>query len=351
MVAGLLAVLAAWTPGAGATPVPRDEQTSESAATATETRYRRGLDFLDQDRWDEAAEAFAPLARGEGPLADAALYWRAYALHQASRGEEASAVLGELFRRFPDGPWVDDGRSLQAEIALAADSRPSEAGPEDPDTALLRALSSLLFTNPERVTERLIAYLEDGPATEHAKRALAILWQCETPEARAAVLRYARGEEGPELRRLAVRILGSHGEADTLLELFEAARTRDAMEELLIAFSSTRQPGPFARVAGDRSQPMSIRRQAAQRLANHRGMDAEAQESAIESLYDAAPEIEIRATLVKGLVARGEDLTLIRIARRETDPTLRRLALTGLVEIGTPAANEFLKTIEPGGTP
>jgi hypothetical protein len=165
------------------------------------------------------------------------------------------------------------------------------------------------------------------------------------------VLRHARGEEGPELRRRAVLLLGSHGEADTLLELFEAARTPDAMRDLLIAFSATRQPGPFARVAGDRSQPMSIRRQAAQQLANHRGMNAAAQESAIESLYDAAPETEIRATLIRGLIARGEDLTLIRIARRETDPTLRRLALTGLVEIGTAAANEFLKTIEPGGTP
>lgn len=347
---GLLLVLAAWTPGAGATPLPRGIGESEPARSSEPSRYRRGLDLLDQERWEEAAETFALLARGDSSRAESARYWTAYALYMAGRGEEASTVLGELLQRFPNGLWADDARSLQAEIALAATS-PADAGPEDPDAALLRALSSLVFTNPERVTERLIAYVEAGPTREHTERAFAILVLCDTPRSRAVVMRYARGEEGPELRRQAVRVLGSHGEVDALLELFEAARTLEPMRDLLHAFSATRQPTPFARVAGDRRQPMSIRREAAQILANHRGMNAATQESAIDSLYVAAPEAEIRAILIKGLAARRQDLALIRIARRETDSTLRRQALTGLLEIGTPEASEYLKTIASGGTP
>lgn len=395
--------LFAWASAAPAEPPPRQ------VAEAVASRYQAGAALLDEERWTEAAEAFDDVVRAGGSQVEGALYWKAYALHQAGRGEEATAVVDQLRDRFPGSPWLDDARSLQAELELEASLR-KESASETPETLLLRGLSGLLHTNQERVADRLIELLEGEPTLEVQEQGISLLAQCTTPRSREALDRYVRGVEGrvlqehavralgvmggeenrallegayrgssdarlkseilqayqiardagrlfraardesdPELRRQAVSRLGTSGAASELLRLFDSVQGLEAKQDLVSALAVTRDPDALAQLARDSGEPLGIRRDAVRRLASHRGMDVDAQDRALSALYGAVSDVVIRAIVIEGLVTRGRDRAVIEIAHRETDPALRQYALAGLVRLGTPPAIEYLRTAGADG--
>ena len=61
-------------------------------------RTRRGVKALDDHRWNDAVTAFDQAASGKGKRADAALYWKAYALNKLGRADLAGATCGQLGR-------------------------------------------------------------------------------------------------------------------------------------------------------------------------------------------------------------------------------------------------------------
>ena len=60
---------------------------------ATDEAYERGTSNLDAGHWAEAIAAFDSVAKAAGKRADAALYWKAYALNKAGRRPEALEAL------------------------------------------------------------------------------------------------------------------------------------------------------------------------------------------------------------------------------------------------------------------
>ena len=89
--------------------------------------YDRAHDALDDRDWDEAAALFGELADGRGDRAEASLYWKAYAQAKQRRFPEAMRTLDELERRFPDGRWEDEARSLRVEARQASSDRRGRA--------------------------------------------------------------------------------------------------------------------------------------------------------------------------------------------------------------------------------
>src|SRR5687767_13147542 len=69
------------------------------------TLYARGTAALDKRDWDTAAATFAQTARLKGERADAALYWRAYALHKSGRREDALQAIAALRSAYPRSRW------------------------------------------------------------------------------------------------------------------------------------------------------------------------------------------------------------------------------------------------------
>ena len=106
-----------------------------------------------------------------------------------------------------------------------------------------------------------------------------------------------------------------------------------------------------AAIAGDRDFLLEIAGE---------GRDAEVRAAAIEalgiagghgtmeqllSIYESEPDVEVRGAVIHALFIQGEVKTLIRIARTETDPELKREAVRKLSHMESKAATDFMLEI------
>ena len=69
-----------------------------------DSNYQRGQGALDAKRWDDAVQYFTEVAAKNGPRADGALYWKAYALKKLGKNSEALAAIAELRKSYAEQP-------------------------------------------------------------------------------------------------------------------------------------------------------------------------------------------------------------------------------------------------------
>ena len=97
------------------------------AATAmAQTPYDEGQKALRERDWSQAVEFFEQAIKADKDTADASMYWRAYALYEASRIREAERQLRTLERKYPDSRWLKEAQVLKIEHdgGIRIDSEP-----------------------------------------------------------------------------------------------------------------------------------------------------------------------------------------------------------------------------------
>ena len=109
MAAVMVAVLATATPAALGSADPAEVETQSAQAL-----YNQGTQALDRSEWDAAADAFERVVALKDGRADAALYWRAYALNKSGRQDAALKALAALKAGYPQSRWLRDARALEA---------------------------------------------------------------------------------------------------------------------------------------------------------------------------------------------------------------------------------------------
>src|SRR6202022_2017118 len=197
---GLLLALSASAAVAAMPHVGNDDEGN----SRQESLYERGSDALDEGRWERALEAFTEAARLSGDRTEGSLYWKAYAETKLGRRNEAVATIAELKRRFSKGRWTNDAAALEVEAA-GRNARPES---ESDDELKLIAINSLVNSDPERALPLLQKILQ-GPQTPKMKeRALFVLAQSGSAQARQMVAEIARGKSNPGLREKAIKYLG-----------------------------------------------------------------------------------------------------------------------------------------------
>ena len=77
-------------------------------------QYDEGQRALDRGDWQSAIEAFEQVD-DDDELADAALYWQAYAYNKLGDTDRTLDLVAALQDRFPSSEWRDDARSLALE--------------------------------------------------------------------------------------------------------------------------------------------------------------------------------------------------------------------------------------------
>jgi tetratricopeptide (TPR) repeat protein len=92
----------------------------DSSRDREEQFYRRGQSANDERDYERAAQSFATAASYNGPRADGALYWKAYAFHKLGRRDEALTALAELQKSHPSSRWLNDARVLELEVKQSA---------------------------------------------------------------------------------------------------------------------------------------------------------------------------------------------------------------------------------------
>src|SRR3982751_1958178 len=232
IVAPLLAQdISLWVPDSPWNTSLRRDFQSRSGETGREDRdYQRGLSALDAHRWDRAIESFQAVADRKGSDADAALYWKAYAQSRAANREDALSTLGELRRSYPSSRWLSDAQALDVEVRAQAGS-PVNPGAEPDEDLKLIALNSLLQSDPATALPALQKVLGGNSSVKVKEKALFVLTQNSSPEARKLLAATAANSANPDLQMRAIRYVGLMGNDDARREL-EALYNRSSDERI-----------------------------------------------------------------------------------------------------------------------
>ncbi len=363
----------------------------------SEMEYERARQAIERAQWDAAVQQFTALAQAGVQRADAATYWRAYALDKMNRPAEALAAVAELLKNFPQSRWLGDGRALDLQMRQRA-GQPASVASDDDELKLL-AIQGLQNTAPERAVPMLLKVLTDAGSLRLKERALFVLAQSGSPQARTTLAGIARGggnpelqskavqylgmsgqpadvslladlyasatdlalkrqvlrafmftgdrqrvfalattEKAPELRTEAVRQLGAMGAQDELWQLYQKESVPSIKRDMLGALGISGAAPRLIEVANTERDP-ELRVMAVRQLGIVGGRPAG---DALVALYTKQTEPQLRRAAIDGLFVQGNVDALVSLARKETNPEMRRLLVQKISVMGSAAALDFL---------
>ena len=301
--------------------------------------YQNGTRALDAGRWDEAIEYFTRVVNQNGTRADGAMYWIAWALNKQGNGAAALEWLARLQKTYAESRWLTEARALGLEIRQRA-GQPVK--PENvPDEELrLMALNSLAHADEQRAVPMLEKIVNGTGSPRLKERALYVLAQNGSPEARQIIVKIARGGN-PDLQARAVQHLGAFGGADSkqaLLDIFKSSTNLTVKRNILRSFMSTGDRAQLLDVA--RTEPMpELRAEAVQQLGN---MGAHEQ---LLQIYSSEKVIDVRKRIIQAMFSRHNPDTLVQLLKTESEPELRRTIVQNLGQMGSPQGAAALQSL------
>ena len=313
------------------------------AASATgreEELYKDGTDYLNDSKWQQAADKFAEVARMKGRRADAALYWRAYAMNKAGRRADATSSLAELRRDFPRSDWLKDAGALELQIKQGTGQAVDPGREADEDLKLL-AINSLMNSDPERAIPLLQGVLTNANNSKKLKeRALFVLAQSDSPKAGEIIGAVARGQSGPDLQIRAIRYLGISGTrySKLLQDIYASSSDVGVKRAVLQAYMTSGAKEPVLAAAKGEKDP-ELRRSAIHQLG---AMGARTE---LEQLYNSTSSADDKEAIMQAFGVAGDVDGLIHIATSDPDPKVRERAVRTLGPFGGSKARPTLVQI------
>ena len=364
-----------------------------------ERAYRRGLEYLDARRWEKAIEAFdevlgviapappappappagrstehkmpppVPILQIKGPRGplgamgaeapphriDAALYWKAYALHKLGRRGDALAAIETIRKDHPQSGWLVQAKMLEVEVKQASGQAPSPESETDDELKLI-ALNALAKTDPERAVP-LLEKIVTGPAAPGLQeRALFVLAQSGSPRAREITARIVRGPSNPDLQMSAIRSLAAMGGDESHGVLADAYRRASTVEVKKAILECLAQAGAHDQVAElvRTETDAELLTAAVRSLMQGRRFKLRDGESSAGSaiaddrlvaLYGDKVDARVRRDIVEILAERGNAHAVVALARKEKDVDLKREIVQRLSRMNDKEATEYLLEI------
>ena len=317
----------------------RRDREQEKTSRVSEL-YDDGREDLDEDRYDKAETKFAELATLNGPQTDAALYWKAYAENRLGKRDAALATIADLKRRFPQSRWQKDASALEIDVRQRTGQAPHPETESDDDLKML-AIQGLMNSDPERAMPLLEKVLSSTATPREKSKALFVIAQSGSPQARQILGRIASGQSNPDLQRKAVEYLGIFGGGEarkTLAEVY--AKTSDEAVKRAILKSymiSGDKEDLFA--AAKSETDVSLRRDAIRQLGLVHGVDE------LEKLYQKEDSTEVKREILQAFFLAGDSKRLDEAASGEKDPELRRAAVRNMGLLNSADSTKALQTI------
>ena len=205
------------------------------AAVPAADDYSTGTVALDQQRWQDAVTSFDRVVAAKTKKADAALYWKAYALNKLGRGSLVSATCEQLRSEYKASTWNKDCGALVAAGAAtgagqSADYASSYRHAGNPDDELKAlALNSLLNREPAQALPLVRNILTGDSSPELKRRTLDVLAMNKSGETQAILRDVATGKLAPAEQRHAIQMLGvfqGRSAGDLLTEIYRTTGDR-----------------------------------------------------------------------------------------------------------------------------
>jgi len=362
----------------------------------------RAKDAIADEHWVSAvAELKAAVDDPKEPSRAEAMFWLAHCQNQTGEQVAALETIARLQREFPSSPWLRFAQSLRLEIAqklnrddvlwqiarpatppaalvtpappavpvppattrlrtpraptpppppppaaiAATPAPPPPEAPEPnvwvlsplpPDTNLrIQALGSLIQTHPDRVIPLLKEIALDPASPGDGRRAVFVLAQSPNPQAQLSVFEVAKQATEP-VRVEAVKELGRFPSPRISSELLEVYQAgTPRVKREVVASLGDRSDRPALLRIARSESDATVRNTAIVTLGRAGGRDE------LRALYRGLPADSRKALLTALFNARDED-ELIRIAQSDPDPDMRAAARNSLRMLGTPKAIAFL---------
>ena len=321
-----------------APPAPQDMRDLQRAKRETmrskprdreDQYYRAGQAHLDRHEYDKAIDSFNQVIDNQGPRADGALYWRAYAQNKLGRRDDALAGIAELRKTFPNSHWLEDAKALEVEARSQSGQPVSPEAGDDEDLKLL-AINSLMNNDPDRSIPLIEKLLKSSASPRIKERALFVLAQSHSPQARTLMAQVARGASNPDLQLKAVEYLGVFGGKDnlqTLVDVYRSSNDIPVKHAILRSFMVSGSRDNLLTAAKSESNP-DLKIEAIRQLGNIGGS------SDLAQLYPNESSVDVRREIIRALFVSGNSDKLIELAKSEKDVNLRKEAIRQLGVMG-----------------
>lgn len=302
-----------------------DPQTGSKVASQEDELYQSGTKALDNENYEEAVDKFAQVAAMRGRRADAALYWKAYALNKSGNKVQAEAAIAELRKSYPQSKWLKDAGALEVEMKGAA------ADPEnisDEELKLL-ALQSLMNSDPERAVPMLDKVIHGNYSPRLKDKALFVLSQNGSDKAQQILLSLAKANNDPGLQKRAIRYMGMGGDRSrgVLKDIYNSTTDVSVKKAVFQGWLMSGDKEDVLAVA-QTEKSAELRRDAIRYLGMMGGRNE------LREMYKSSPDPATREAVVQGMLMSGDSQGLAEIATTEKDPKVLDKAIKTLGMVG-----------------
>ena len=317
----------------------RAEREAERAQRIDEA-YEEGQEALEEGRWQRAIERFARVIESNSTRMDAAMYWRAYALDRVGQKADALAATAELIKRFPTSKWLADAKALELQVRQSAGQPVSPEAAGDEELKLL-ALQGLQHSDPEQAVPMIEKILQGPQSPRLKERALFVLAQSNSPRARTVLANIAKGGGNPDLQRKAIQYLGVHGgqqNRDLLAQIYDASTDVDIKRRILRSYMVSGDRARLLAAATAEKTP-ELRSEAVQQLGVMGAHDE------LWSLYQKETTVDVKKRIIQAMFVGGNVTRMSELALNEQNVELRRAAIRNLGLMRAAKSGETLTTL------
>jgi hypothetical protein len=317
-------------------------RTDEKSSRADEL-YQDGMDSINDSNWEGAYQKFDQVANLNGSNTDAALYWKAYSADKLGRRADALSTVAQLEHAYPKSKWLDDAKALELQVRQETGQPVSPTAQSDEELKLL-AINGLMESDPSRAVPLLENVLNGNGSLRLKERALFVLAQSGSQQASQILGRVAAGQAHPELQSKAVQYLGLFGGASGRQELASLYDSSDDLRVKKAILNSFMISGDRERLlAAAKSDKSPELQQDAVRLLGVSGARSD-----LWQLYQTNPSLDTRKDILRALFIAGDSDHLLQLAKTEKTPELRMEAIRDLGLIGSDRTGSTLVSLYAG---
>jgi hypothetical protein len=302
-----------------------DPQTAEKANAHEEELYTSAKDALDNGEFDNAIKQFDEIIKIHGRRADGAMYWKAYALGKAGNKAQGLTTLGELRKQYPKSTWLRDAGVLEQE--WRGGGNPENISDEE---LKLLAIQSLMNSDPEKAVPLLEKIILGNYPPKLKDKALFVLSQSGSDKAQQILMGLARANNQPDLQKRAIRYMGMNGNVRNravLKEIYNSSTDMGVKKSVFQAWLMCGCKDDVAALARTEKNP-ELRREAIRYLGMMGGR------AELLEFYKSSPDVETREAAVGAMLLCGCAHELAEIVQTEKDPAVLDKAINTLGLVG-----------------
>jgi hypothetical protein len=291
--------------------------------------YSSGQSLLENRQFDQAAEYFTQAASKNGPRADGALYWKAYALGKLGKRDEALAAIAELHKSYASSRWLDDAKALELEVKQASGQTVSPESESD-DELKLMAINGLMQSDPERAIPLLEKQLKGSASPKVKRNALFVLASSSSPKAQSMLEQIARGAANPDLQVKAITYMterrrnnANANMGQVLSEIYASTTYVPVKRAILSAYVNMKDKDRLLQALKNEKTP-ELREVALGLLGETQGNPE------LWQLYQTETTPEGKIQLLRYMHSNSNPDKLIEVLKNEKDPKVRAAAMSAL---------------------